>query len=41
MDEPLSHNKTAFTIRRLGANTVNRLKSISRRLNDRCPMPDA
>jgi radical SAM superfamily enzyme YgiQ (UPF0313 family) len=31
--EPLSHNKTAFTIRRLGEDQVNRLKSLSRRLN--------
>jgi len=31
--EPLSHNKTAFTIRRLGADRVNQLKSLCRELN--------
>jgi hypothetical protein len=33
LDEPLSHNKTAFTIRRLGADRVNRLKALCRDLN--------
>ncbi len=35
LDEPLSHNKTAFTIRRLGEERVNRLKSLCRELNQR------
>ena len=29
--EPLSQNKTAFTLRRLGADRLNRLKDLSRR----------
>jgi pyruvate-formate lyase-activating enzyme len=33
LDEPLEHNKTAFTIRRLGFEQVNRLKVICRDLN--------
>jgi pyruvate-formate lyase-activating enzyme len=33
IDEPLSHNKTAFTIRRLGADRINQLKSLCRELN--------
>ena len=33
MKEPLSHNKTAFAIRRLGADYLNRLKTLSRSLN--------
>jgi pyruvate-formate lyase-activating enzyme len=33
LDEPLCHNKTAFTIRRLGAERVNRLKILCRTLN--------
>jgi pyruvate-formate lyase-activating enzyme len=33
MDEPLSHNKTAFAIRRLGADYVNRIKQLSHTLN--------
>ena len=33
LDEPLAHNKTAFTIRRLGADEVKRLKSLCRSLN--------
>jgi molybdenum cofactor biosynthesis enzyme MoaA len=33
LDEPLSHNKTAFTIRRLGKEPVNRLKNLCRSLN--------
>jgi pyruvate-formate lyase-activating enzyme len=35
MDEPLCHNKTAFTILRLGHDRVNRLKSLCRNLNAR------
>jgi radical SAM superfamily enzyme YgiQ (UPF0313 family) len=31
--EPLSHNKTAFAIRRLGFDQVNRLKNLARRAN--------
>ena len=33
LEEPLSHNKTAFAIRRLGADRINRLKDLSRSLN--------
>jgi tRNA A37 methylthiotransferase MiaB len=33
--EPLSHNKTAFAIRRLGSERLNRLKSLTRELNGR------
>ena len=33
MEEPLSHNKTAFAIRRLNADYINRLKALSRLLN--------
>ncbi len=33
LEEPLSHNKTAFAIRRLGPDRVNRLKDLSRSLN--------
>lgn len=39
LQEPLSHNKTAFTIRRLGTNRVNRLKSLSRDLNQQDDLP--
>ncbi len=35
LDEPLLHNKTAFTIRRLGAERVQRLKAYCRELNSR------
>lgn len=35
LDEPLCHNKTAFTIQRLGHDRVNRLKSLCRDLNAR------
>lgn len=35
LEEPLSHNKTAFAIRRLGTERVNRLKDLSRSLNSR------
>ncbi len=37
LDEPLAHNKTAFTIRRLGADEVKRLKSLCRSLNSALP----
>jgi hypothetical protein len=33
LDEPLNHNKTAFPIRRLGRNEVQRLKTLSHQLN--------
>ena len=33
LEEPLAHNKTAFTLRRLGAEEVKRLKSLCRSLN--------
>jgi pyruvate-formate lyase-activating enzyme len=33
LSEPLSHNKTAFTIRRLGAEYLNHLKHLSHSLN--------
>ncbi len=33
IEEPLSHNKTAFTIRRLGLDQVNRMKALCRQLN--------
>jgi hypothetical protein len=33
LDEPLEHNNTAFTIRRLGFGESNRLKDLQRRLN--------
>jgi pyruvate-formate lyase-activating enzyme len=35
MSEPLSHNKTAFSIRRLGAAYLNHLKGLSHSLNSR------
>jgi radical SAM superfamily enzyme YgiQ (UPF0313 family) len=35
LDEPLQHNNTAFTIRRLGFDGSNRLKDLQRRLNQR------
>ncbi len=37
MDEPLMHNKTAFTIIRLGFNESNRLKELQRELNRNIP----
>lgn len=40
IDEPLSHNKTAFAIRRLGADRMNLLKSLCRELNERRPTSD-
>ena len=33
LDEPLNHNKTAFTWRKLGSDRVNYLKSLARELN--------
>jgi radical SAM superfamily enzyme YgiQ (UPF0313 family) len=33
LEEPLSHNKTAFAIRRLGVDPINELKSLTRSLN--------
>jgi hypothetical protein len=33
LDEPLNHNKTAFTLRFLGTERVNRLKTLSREVN--------
>jgi pyruvate-formate lyase-activating enzyme len=33
LQEPLSHNKTAFAIRRLGADSLNRLKQLTHALN--------
>ncbi len=33
IEEPLSHNKTAFTIRRFGVQQVNRMKELCRQLN--------
>ena len=30
LEEPLNHNKTAFTLRLLGGETVNRLKALAR-----------
>jgi pyruvate-formate lyase-activating enzyme len=33
LQEPLSHNKTAFAIRRLGADDLNRLKQLTHALN--------
>jgi len=33
LDEPLCHNKTAFTIRLLGEEGVNGLKNLCRELN--------
>jgi radical SAM superfamily enzyme YgiQ (UPF0313 family) len=33
LDEPLQHNNTAFTIRRLGFDESNRLKDLQRRMN--------
>lgn len=38
LEEPLSHNKTAFAIRRLGPDRVNRLKELSRSLNSKLKM---
>jgi hypothetical protein len=33
IDEPLCHDKTAFTIRRFGLQQVNRMKELRRQLN--------
>jgi hypothetical protein len=35
LDEPLLHNKTAFTIRRVGLEKIQRLKDLCRELNSR------
>jgi hypothetical protein len=35
LEEPLSHNKTAFAIRRLGVNPINELKALTRSLNSK------
>jgi hypothetical protein len=35
MDEALRHNKTAFSIARLGASEINRLKTLAGGLNQR------
>ncbi len=37
LSEPLNHNKTAFTIRRLGYDSVGRLKDRCRQLNGQLP----
>ncbi len=34
LNEPLSHNKTAFALRRLGAEAINRLKALTHTLNE-------
>jgi hypothetical protein len=34
LDEPLNHNKTAFTLRSLGSDRVNYLKSLTKRVNE-------
>jgi pyruvate-formate lyase-activating enzyme len=39
LDEPLWHNKTAFTFHHLGNPEVNRLKHLAARLNHRIAMP--
>lgn len=41
LDEPLWHNKTAFTLQHLGAAEVNRLKQLASRLNRRLSGPEA
>jgi radical SAM superfamily enzyme YgiQ (UPF0313 family) len=38
LEEPLSHNKTAFAIRRLGPDRLNSLKDLSRSLNSQLKM---
>ena len=38
LDEPLNHNKTAFTFRALGNDRVNHLKSLAKELNRRAPV---
>ena len=32
LEEPLNHNKTAFTLRSLGGERVNRLKALAREI---------
>jgi hypothetical protein len=39
LDEPLWHNKTAFTIRRLGSAEVRRLKGLAAELNGQLAYP--
>jgi hypothetical protein len=39
LDEPLMHNKTAFAIRRLGTDSMNRLKSLAHSLNSKLKHP--
>jgi radical SAM superfamily enzyme YgiQ (UPF0313 family) len=39
LDEPLNHNKTAFTLRMLGSDRVNYLKSLAREANERIKLP--
>jgi radical SAM superfamily enzyme YgiQ (UPF0313 family) len=38
LDEPLNHNKTAFTFRALGSDRVNRLKTLAKELNRQVPV---
>lgn len=40
LNEPLWHNKTAFTLNRLGAPEVNRLKQLATRLNHQLNKPN-
>jgi hypothetical protein len=37
LDEPLNHNKTAFTYRKLGDERLQGLKDLSRHLNGKAP----
>jgi hypothetical protein len=37
LDEPLNHNKTAFTLRALGTERVNGLKTLAKQVNTRQP----
>ncbi len=39
LQEPLSHNKTAFALRRFGADAINRLKRLTHELNGNLPSP--
>ena len=41
LDEPLWHNKSAFSIRMLGESEINRLKALSARLNHRLQTPNS
>lgn len=40
LEEPLAHNKTAFAIRRLGYDRLNRWKQMVKTLNSRLPDPE-